>query len=191
MEGLRRWLGQEARLHSKWVTVFAIVVFALFVWPASNPAIEAAKKSLLILFGFIWVFQFGRLVQTWRTRIVLIDYPQGGQVERSQYASETVPSWDPSVKVAQSPASSVKLQAPTMSYASSSDIKAFSSIDEGRENGWSFGDAEVVFEGVQVPSVAELKGVVYEYQGLVSHNAVVPADVRVFGRLAYRQRKVA
>ncbi len=190
MEGLRRWLGQEGNLHSKWLAIFAVAVLALFLWPTSNPVTEAAKKSLLIIFGFVWFFQFGRLVQTWRTRVVLVDYPQGSQVEKPQYASESVPSWDHSANIAPSPTSSVRLQAPAMSYASGSDIKAFSSIDEGRENGWSFGDAEVIFEGVQVPSVAELKGVVYEYYGLLSTNAVVPADVRVFGRLAYRQRKV-
>lgn len=173
MNDLRQWIDEQGRTRTRWAVLFFALLLLTLAWPATDPATAQAKTAILWLLAFASVFQFGRLLQTWSARTLLL----GSHLAAS--APPTSPSWT------QVPTSDL---APSPAPRASSDIRAFSSIEEAEGRGWTFGSPVASFGGKPIPGVAQLAGACYDYVGLVSAGGIVPYDVRVFGQLSYRLR---
>lgn len=178
MNDLRQWIDEQGRTRTRWAVLFFALLLLTLAWPASDPATAQAKTAILWLLAFASVFQFGRLLQTWSARTLLL----GSSLAASVPTSSSSPSWT------QVPASD---PVPAPPSRASSDIRAFSSIEEAQGRGWTFGSPVASFGGKPIPGVAQLAGACYDYVGLVSAGGIVPYDVRVFGQLSYRLRAPA
>lgn len=181
MESLRRWIREEGRARARWTALFFGLLLLTLVWPATDGAQAQAKTTILWLWSFAVVFQFGRLLQTWSARPLLL----GAQPERE--LAPGGPSWATVPTIAAAPPS----VSPTRQRYAGPEIRAFASVEEAATNGWSFSDPVALFGDKPVPGSATLNGVAYDYSGLLAAGSQVPPDMRVFGTLAYSRRAPA